>query len=451
MFEALTERLSKALTSLQGAGKLTEENMAETFKEVRSTLLSADVHIQVARDFIDGVQKKCTGQEVLRTVSPKQMVVKIIQDELAQLLGDGNNGLLNKRPIRIMLVGLHGAGKTTSAVKLAHHLSRKKFKPLLVACDVHRPAAIDQLQTLGQSSGHPCYADRSANDPAVIARGALSSGRGPQTDAFLFDTAGRFHLDKTLISELIRIHQVVVPDEVLLVADSALGRESVNVASAFHEAVNLTGIILTKLEGDARGGAALSMKAVTGVPIKFMGTGEKVEDFDSFYPERIASRILGMGDIVSLVEKAQETVEQDEAVKMAEKLQKAEFNLEDFLTQMQQVKKMGSIGSIVELLPGMSGVEFGNEEEARLKQTEAIIYSMTPYERRNPRLLNGSRRLRIANGSGVQVRDVNALIKQFNQMRKMMRKMKGKKGRKMMREFSAQNGSNYPDFKSLGR
>ena len=451
MFEALTEQITRTLRNLQGVGRLTEENMAQTLKEVRSVLLSADVHFRVTREFVERVQEKCIGEEVLKTVSPGQMVVKIIHDELAQLLGEGTTGLVNKHPIRVMIVGLHGAGKTTSAVKLAHHLSRLQFKPLLVACDVQRPAAIDQLETLGQSVGHPCYADRSTNDSVVIARGALSSRRRSQADAFLFDTAGRFHLDKDLIQELIRIHRAVVPDEVLLVADSALGRESVNVATAFHEAVNLTGIVLTKLDGDARGGAALSMKAITGVPIKFMGNGEKVEDFDSFHPDRIASRILGMGDIVSLVEKAQETVEPDEAVRTAKKLERAEFNLEDFLTQMQQVKKMGSLGSLMELLPGMSGVEFGDQEENRLKRTEAIILSMTPHERRNPRLLNGSRRMRIANGSGVQVRDVNALIKQFNQMRKMMRKMKGSKRRKMIRQFAAQSRSEFPGLEGLVR
>ncbi len=451
MFETLTERITKTLRNLRGVGKLFEENMAETLKEVRSALLSADVHFRVAREFVERVQQKCIGEEVLKTVSPGQMVVKIIHDELAQLLGEGTTGLVDKRPLRVMLVGLHGAGKTTSAVKLAHHLARMKFKPLLVACDVRRPAAIDQLETLGQSAGHPCYADRSSNDPVAIARGAIASGGKSQFNAYLFDTAGRFHVDEDLIEELIQIHRAVVPDEVLLVADSALGRESVNVASAFHEAVNLTGIVLTKLDGDARGGAALSMKAMTGVPIKYMGIGERVEDFDSFHPDRIASRILGMGDIVSLVEKAQETVEQDEAERMAEKLQRAEFTLEDFLSQMQQVKKMGSLGSLMELLPGMSGVEFGDQEENRLKRTEAIILSMTPHERRNPRLLNGSRRMRIANGSGVQVRDVNALIKQFNQMRKMMRKMKGSKGRKMMKQLAAQDSSKHPALVGLPR
>ena len=452
MLESLTDRLGKALRNLRGVGKLTEENMAEALKEVRTALLSADVHFRVAREFVDRVKTECEGQEVIKSVSPGQMVVKIIHDELVKLLGEGAAELVDKKPLRIMLVGLHGAGKTTSAAKLAKVLQKQGHKPLLVACDVYRPAAIDQLETLAQQQDFLFFADRSTQDVSKIGKSALAFAKQSEADAIIFDTAGRLQIDEDLVNEVKRLSKDIIPDEVLLVADSALGQEAVNVAKTFNEAVNLTGIVLTKLDGDARGGAALSMKAITGVPIKFMATGEKVEDFDIFYPDRMASRILGMGDVVSLVEKAQETVDEAEAIKMAEKLQRAEFTLEDFLAQMQQVKKMGPLGNLMEMMPGMSGMKIGDKEEKQMSRTEAIILSMTPMERSNPRILSGSRRRRVADGSGTRVSDVNALIKQFSQMKKMMKKMKGSKGKKMMQRMQAMGGGGgMPGLGSFGR
>lgn len=441
MLENLTDKLGAALRNLRGVGKLTEENMEEALKEVRKALLSADVHFKVAREFVTKVKEKCVGQEVLKSVTPGQQVIKIINDELIELLGEGDTDLEDKKPLRIMMVGLHGSGKTTSSGKLARYLSKKRdYRPALIGCDVYRPAAIDQLETLAKSEGCTFYSDRDEKNVVRIGQRGLEAAKAAEANLIIFDTAGRLQIDSDLIEEIKDLKKAVQPDEVLLVADSALGQEAVNVAGHFHEAVGCTGIILTKLDGDARGGAALSMKSITGVPIKFMGLGEKVDEFDVFHPDRMASRILGMGDVVSLVEKAQETIDQDEAERMAEKMRKADFNLEDFLKQMQQVKKMGSLGSIMGMMPGMSGVEIGDEEEKKMARTEAIILSMTKQERTHPRLLRGSRLKRVANGSGVQVRDVNALLKQFGQMQKMMKKMNGGKGRKMMKAMKAQMG-----------
>lgn len=433
MFEGLTERLGKTFRNLTGTGKLTEANMAEALKEVRSALLSADVHFKVAREFIEKVKAGCVGEEVLQSVSPGQQVVKVINDEMVELLGGESPPALTKKPLKVMMVGLHGSGKTTSSAKLAKLLSKKEgFRPMLVGCDIYRPAAIDQLETLARNEEFLFYGDRNSKDVPSIGKAGLREGLDKGASLIVFDTAGRLQIDTDLVEEVKRLRAEVNPDEVFLVADSALGQEAVNVAKTFHEAVDLSGIILTKLDGDARGGAALSMKHVTGVPIRFAGTGEKVDDFEAFHPDRMASRILGMGDVVSLVEKAQETMDEKEAERMAEKMQRADFNLEDFLKQMQQVKKLGSLGSVVNMLPGMNGVEVGEKEDRQMKQTEAIIQSMTIYERRNPAILNGSRRMRIANGSGVKIKDVNQLLKNFGQMRKMMKKLQGGKGRKMM-------------------
>jgi signal recognition particle subunit SRP54 len=436
MFEGLTERLSKTFRNLTGTGKLTESNMADALKEVRSALLSADVHFKVAREFIEKVKESCVGQDVLTTVSPGQQVVKIINDELVELLGGEEPPALTKRPLKILMVGLHGSGKTTSTAKLAKHLAKKEnYRPHLIACDVYRPAAIDQLETLAESENFKSYSDRNSKDVPAIAKAGLKQALNDASDLVIFDTAGRLQIDEDLIAEVIKVKDTINPDETFLVADSALGQEAVKVAKAFHEAVPLTGIILTKLDGDARGGAALSMKHVTGVPIRFAGLGEKIDDFDAFHPDRMASRILGMGDVVSLVEKAQETIDEKEAEKMAKKMQSADFNLEDFLSQMQQVKKLGSFSSLAGMMPGMSGVEIGDKEDKKMKQTEAIIQSMTRQERRNPNLLNGSRRLRIAKGSGTKIKDVNQLLKGFGQMRKVMKKMRGGKGMKMMEKM----------------
>ncbi|HEY0968682.1 MAG TPA: signal recognition particle protein [Opitutaceae bacterium] len=441
MFESLTDKLSSALRNLRGVGKLTEENMADALKEVRTALLAADVHFKVAREFVERVQTQCAGQEVLKGVTPGQQIVKIINDELVRLLGEGETGLSPARPLKILMVGLQGAGKTTTTAKLGRHLKKKGYTtPFVVACDVQRPAAIDQLEILAKQEEIGFYGDRVSKDVTAIGAAGLAEAHRRNADVILFDTAGRLQIDTNLIEEVQRLRAKVQPDEVLLVADGALGQEAVNVAKAFHEALQLTGLVLTKLDGDARGGAALSIKSITGVPIKFVGTGEKTADFDTFYPDRLASRILGMGDVVSLVEKAQETIDQKEAEKMAEKLRKADFNLEDFLAQMQQIKKMGSMQSIMGMMPGMSGVELPDDSEKQLARTEAIIKSMTLQERRKPEILNGSRRLRIANGAGVKVVEVNQLLKQFQQMQKMMKMMKGGGAKKMMRQMEAMKG-----------
>lgn len=447
MFESLTDKLSSALRNLRGVGKLTEENMADALKEVRTALLAADVHFKVAREFVERVQTQCAGQEVLKGVTPGQQIVKIINDELVRLLGEGETNLSPARPLKILMVGLQGAGKTTTTAKLGRHLKKKGYTtPFVVACDVQRPAAIDQLEILAKQEELGFYGDRVSKDVTAIGAAGLAAAHKQNADVILFDTAGRLQIDTNLIEEVQRLRAKIQPDEVLLVADGALGQEAVNVAKAFHEALQLTGLVLTKLDGDARGGAALSIKSITGVPIKFVGTGEKTADFDTFYPDRLASRILGMGDVVSLVEKAQETIDQKEAEKMAEKLRKADFNLEDFLAQMQQIKKMGSMQSIMGMMPGMSGVELPDDSERQLARTEAIIKSMTLQERRKPEILNGSRRLRIANGAGVKVVEVNQLLKQFQQMQKMMKMMKGGNQKKLMRSLEGMRGKGNSPF-----
>jgi signal recognition particle subunit SRP54 len=443
MFESLTDKLSSALRNLRGVGKLSDENMAAALGEIRTALLAADVHFRVAREFVERVQAQCAGQEVLKGVTPGQQIVKIIHDELVRLLGEGATALSAARPLKIMLVGLHGSGKTTSAAKLGRLLKKRGYRPFAVACDVYRPAAIDQLEILARQEELGFYADRASRDVPAIGRAGLDAAMAAGADAILFDTAGRLQIDEGLIDEVRRLGDATKPDEVLLVADGALGQEAVNVAKVFHDALQLTGLIMTKLDGDARGGAALSIKAITGTPIKFIGTGEKTDDFDAFYPDRLASRILGMGDVVSLVEKAQESIDGAEAERMAEKMRKADFNLEDFLAQMQQVKKMGSMQSIVGMLPGMSGVQLGDDAELQMARTEAIIRSMTIQERRKPEVLNGSRRQRIAKGAGVKIADVNQVVKQFQQMQKMMKMMKmmkGGGGKKMMRQMEAMRG-----------
>jgi signal recognition particle subunit SRP54 len=440
MFESLTEKLGSALRNLRGVGKLTEENMADALKEVRTALLSADVNFKVTRDFVDRVQQQCVGQEVLKGVAPGQQVVKIIHDELVRLLGEGANELSPARPLKILMVGLHGSGKTTSTAKLGKLLKKRGYRPFVAAGDVYRPAAIDQLEILARQEELGFYADRNSKDVPAIGAAALAAAQAGGADAIIFDTAGRLQIDLELIEEVKKLRARVQPDEVLLVADGALGQEAINVAKTFHEALQLTGLILTKLDGDTRGGAALSIKAVTGVPIKFIGVGEKTTDFETFHPDRLASRILGMGDVVSLVEKAQETIDQKEAEKMAEKLRTAEFDLEDFLAQLQQVKKMGSMQSIMGMIPGMSGMQLPDGADQQMARTEAIIKSMTKQERRKPDILNGSRRQRIAQGAGVKIVEVNQLLKQFQQMRQMMKMFKGGGAKKMMRQMEAMRG-----------
>ena len=447
MFESLTDKMSQALRHLRGVDKISESNITSALAEVRTALLGADVHFRVAREFCERVKEACLGQAVLNSVTPGQQAVKIIHDELVKLLGEGTQELSPTRPLKLMMVGLHGSGKTTSSAKLAKFLiKRGNYKPCLVACDVYRPAAIDQLETLAGTIGAKFYCERDCKDVPAIAERGLKFATENFCDLVIFDTAGRLQIDEELIEEIKRLRERVSPQEVLLVADSALGQEAVNVAKHFHEAVNLTGLIMTKLDGDARGGAALSMKTITGVPIKFMGTGEKVEDFDYFHADRMAQRILGMGDVVSLVEKAQENIDAAEAERLAAKMKKADFDLEDFLAQLKQMQKMGPLGGIVKMLPGMSGVEIGEKEEKKMTRTQAIIQSMTKQERAKPEILNGSRRARIAAGSGTKVADVNALIKQFTQMRQMMKMLKGGKMKNMMRSLGAmrRNGGANP-------
>ena len=435
MLENLTEKLTKALRNIRGMGTLSESNMQEALGEVRQALLGADVHFKVVREFIERVKNESVGKEVLQSVSPGQQLIKIIHDELVRLLGEGTTELSPIRPLKIMMVGLHGSGKTTSSAKLAKLLKKQGLNPCLVACDVYRPAAIDQLEALGAQLGVKVFSNRQSKDVVGLAadfeRQALAEGY----NALIFDTAGRLQIDEALIREIVDLKGKVNPSEVLLVADAALGQEAVNVAKSFNEAVSITGVILTKLDGDARGGAALSIKTVSGAPIKFAGVGEKLEDLEVFHPDRMAQRILGMGDVVSLVEKAQEAIDEKEAMRMAEKMRRADFDLEDFLAQMRQIKKLGSMGSLIKMIPGLSGVQVGEREEKKMKQTEAIILSMTPAERRNPNILNARRRLRIAKGSGTEVRDVNTLMKQFEQMRKIMKMMKGGNAKKLMRNM----------------
>ncbi|HWA86329.1 MAG TPA: signal recognition particle protein [Opitutus sp.] len=446
MFESLTEKLGQALRNLRGVGTLTDENMADALKEVRTALLSADVHFKVAREFVERVQQAAVGQQVTKGVAPGQQIVKIIHDELVRLLGEGTTALSGARPLKILMVGLHGSGKTTSSAKLGKFLKKRGYRPFLAACDIYRPAAIDQLEILAKQEELGIYVDRASRDVPAIGAAALAAAQTATADCIIFDTAGRLQIDADLIEEVKKLRARVQPDEVLLVADGALGQEAVNVAKTFHDALQLTGLVLTKMDGDARGGAALSIKSITGVPIKFIGTGEKTDAFEPFHPDRLASRILGMGDVVSLVEKAQETIDEKEAERMAEKMRKADFNLEDFLAQMQQVKKMGSMQSIVGMLPGMSGMQLPAGADQQMARTEAIIKSMTPQERRKPELLNGSRRKRIADGSGTKIVEVNQLLKQFQQMQQMMKMMKGGGSRKMMRQLEAMRakGGGFP-------
>jgi signal recognition particle subunit SRP54 len=442
VFANLSEKLSKALRDLRGLSKLTEENIAPALNEVRSALMSADVNFKVAKDFTEKVKTTCLGTAVVDSVSPGQMAVKVISDELTRLLGEGERPINPVRPLRVLLVGLQGSGKTTSAAKLAKHLVKKEGlrKPSLIAADLRRPAAIDQLETLAKQEGFDFRADRGAKNVAEMVGRLVHEAESSGSDAVIVDTAGRLQIDADLMEEIRQVREVLQPHEVLLVADAALGQQAVDVATQFHATTPLTGIILTKLDGDARGGAALSMKAVTGVPIRYIGTGEKSGDFDTFYPDRMSQRILGMGDVVSLVEKAKEVVDQKEAERLAEKMRKADFDLEDFLAQMAQMKKMGPLGDIMKMMPGMGNVQVGAREEKMLGKTEAIILSMTLKERRKPDILNASRRARIAKGSGTQVSDVNALIKQFTQMREMMRMMKGGKGKELMRRMGQMGG-----------
>ncbi len=443
MFDSLTSKLQNAFKNLRGLGKISEANVSDALREVRMALLEADVNFKVARDFIERVKAKSLGAEVIASVQPGQQIIKFVSDELAALLGSENATLkLDGKPSCIMMVGLHGAGKTTSSGKLAKLLKKQGRAPLLVAADVYRPAAMDQLETLGQQVEVPVFIQRGEKDVLKIARDALAFANTNGRNVVIFDTAGRLQIDEPLVQELVRLLDRVKPEEILLVLDAATGQEAVNVATHFDQALNITGSILTKLDGDARGGAALSMKSVTGKPIKFAGVGEKLDEFEPFHPQRMASRILGMGDVVSLVEKAAEAVSEDEARRMEEKMRKGEFTLDDFLEQLRAMKKLGSLESIVKMLPGggeaLKQMDI-TKQEKEFKRMEGMVCAMTRKERLNPVILNASRRRRIAAGSGVTVAELNTMLNKFFQMQTMMKKM-GKMSKMMGKMGGAMPG-----------
>ncbi len=435
MFANLSDSLQETFKKLRGHGKITESNISEALREVRLSLLEADVELSVAKEFIARVKEKALGEKVLRTVAPGQQIVKIFQDEITELLGGDAAPLDLNPPARIMLVGLNGAGKTTTSAKLALHLRKQGRRPLLIACDLYRPAAVDQLVTLGKQIDIPVFQPtRGSTDVLAVAKEALKWAETQNGTALIFDTAGRQEVDDALIEELRQLHEFLAPRETLLVADSATGQQAVNVAKVFDEVIGLSGLILTKLDGDARGGAALSMRSITGKPIKFVGVGEKISDLEVFVPDRMAGRILGMGDIVGLVEKAAEAIDENEALHMAKRLEKAEFDFNDFLSQMRMMKRMGGMTGLLKMLPGVGDkLKEIDVDERRLKHTEAIVLSMTAKERARPEIIKSSRRRRIALGSGTSVTQVNQLLKQFGEMRKLM-KNKGKMNQ-LMRQF----------------
>ena len=435
MFNNLSEKLDKALHVLKGHGRISEINVAETLKEVRRALLDADVNYKIAKEFTNRVKQKAIGQNVLTTLQPGQLMVKIVKDELTALMGGEVEDVnLSATPSVILMSGLQGSGKTTFSGKLANYLKTKKAKnPMLVACDVYRPAAIDQLHIVGEQVGVEVYSDLDNNDPVAIAKASIEAAKSKGCNVVIIDTAGRLAVDKAMMTEIANIHSAVQPQETLFVVDAMTGQDAVNTAKAFNDILNFDGVILTKLDGDTRGGAAISIKSVVNKPIKFIGTGEKMEAIDVFYPARMAERILGMGDVVSLVERAQEQFDEQEARKIQKKIAKNQFGFDDFLSQIQQVKKMGNMKDLMGMIPGAGKmIKDVDIDDDAFKHIEAIIQSMTPNERAKPTLLNNSRKKRIGSGSGTSVQQVNQLMKQFNQMSKMMKMMQGGGGRKMM-------------------
>ena len=432
-FEGLSGRFSEVFKKLKGRGKVKESDIKEVMREVRMALLEADVNYKVAKDFVASVSEKAMGSEVLESLTPAQQIIKIVNDELTELMGSTNARIAfsSKIPTIIMMCGLQGAGKTTHCAKLAWYFKQSGKRPLLAACDVYRPAAIQQLQIVGEQAGVSVF-EMGQGDPVEIARKAVLHARDYGNDILILDTAGRLHIDEELMDELRRIKEAVQPQEILLVIDAMTGQDAVNVAKSFDETLGIDGTILTKLDGDTRGGAALSVRAVTGKPIKFVGTGEKLDNLEPFYPDRMASRILGMGDVLTLIEKAQSTVDEQKAMEMAKKLKEQNFDMNDLLEQMQQIKQMGSLSQVISMFPGAGKIS--EEEtaagEAQLKKTEAIINSMTKRERERPAIINPSRKRRIAAGSGTKVEDVNRLLKQFEQMQKMMKMMGSSKFRR---------------------
>ncbi len=427
MFESLGDRLQNVMTKIKGYGRITEENISEMTREIRLALLEADVNYKVVKEFIASVKEKALGEEVAKSLKPGEMFVKIVKDELVELLGGEKQDLnLNGSPATLMLVGLQGSGKTTTIAKIANFLRKKhKKKPLLVACDVYRPAAIEQLKQLGKELGIEVY-EEGKNNPVEISKNSISYAKENQFDYVLIDTAGRLHIDEELMDELNNIHELILPDEVLLVIDSMTGQDAINVIEGFNNRLKLTGAILTKLDGDTRGGAALSIRHLTNVPIKFIGVSEKMDGLEEFYPERMATRILGMGDIMSIVEKAESVIDEEEAMKTAKKMQKGKFDLEDFLLTLNQIKKLGPLENIIKMLPGAKkmGLNKVKVDPKDMAHIEAIILSMTPEERKNPIILKASRKQRISRGSGRSIEEINRLLKQFEEMKKMMKMMK---------------------------
>jgi len=435
MFDNLSDKLDKALHVLKGHGQITEINVAETLKEVRRALVDADVNFKIAKEFTKRVKEKAIGQDVLTTLKPGQLMVKLVKDELTDLMGGDASGInLSASPSVVLMSGLQGSGKTTFSGKLAQFLKNKKTKkPLLVACDVYRPAAIDQLHIVGDQIGVDVYSDKGNNDPVAIAKAGLAHAKANGCNVVIIDTAGRLAVDQEMMDEISNIHKAVNPQETLFVVDSMTGQDAVNTAKAFNDVLDFDGVILTKLDGDTRGGAALSIKSVVNKPIKFIGTGEKMEAIDVFYPSRMADRILGMGDVVSLVERAQEQYDEAEARKLQKKIAKDQFGFDDFLNQIQQIKKMGNIKDLMGMIPGMGKmVKDIDVDNDAFKHIEAMIKSMTPKERSNPKIINASRKKRISKGSGTSIQQVNQLLKQFEQMGKMMKMMQGGGGKKMM-------------------
>ena len=426
-FEQLSDKLQAVMKKVRGQSRLTEENMEEMLKEIRMSLLEADVNYKVVKEFVNNVKEKSIGQDVLKTLSPGQMILKIMKEELVNLLGEENDTLNISGLTSIMMVGLQGSGKTTTASKIAYLMKKKNNKrPLLVACDVYRPAAIDQLITLGKSIDVEVFYDKESKDVVNIATRALAYARENGFDLVILDTAGRLQVDEELMDELKNVNSVIKPKEVLLVVDAMSGQDSVNVAKAFNDKLRITGLVMSKLDGDARGGAALSIKHLTGIPIKFSGMGEKIEDLEVFYPERMAERILGMGDMLTLVEKAQEAIDEKEAKKTVNKMMNGNFTLDDMLVQMQQMNKLGSMKGLMKLIPGMPKITDEQEKEAneQMKKTKAIISSMTMEERKDPKILKASRKIRIAKGSGTQASDVNRVLNQYEKMKEMMKQLK---------------------------
>ena len=442
-FEGLSSKLQDITKRLRGKARITESDLKEMLREVKLALLEADVNYMIVKEFIASVQEKALGQDVLKSLTPGQQVIKIVKDELVELLG-GTESKINftpNPPTVIMLVGLQGSGKTTTAGKLANLLRKQGKKPLLVACDVYRPAAIKQLQVVGAQLNIPVFANEQSKDVVHIAKQAMSTAMSKLNDVVILDTAGRLHIDEELMQELKNVKTNVKPHEILLVVDSMTGQDAVNVAKSFNENLGIDGVVLTKLDGDTRGGAALSVKKVTGRPIKFAATGEKLSDIEVFHPDRMAQRILGMGDVLSIIEKAEESFDLEEAEKIERQLKKKEFDLDDYLTQLRQIKKMGSFSSLLKLVPGMNQLKDVKIDDKEFVRIEAMICSMTKAERKNPKLLNGSRRVRIAKGSGTSVQEINKFMKSFEMTQKMMKQMQNNKGgmKKMMKGMDLKN------------